>query len=161
MEKSVNGVKSSKNNSGKLILLCFVSFFGLIFVVNGIFAYMALSTHTGLVTKNAYEKGLAYNEVLQKVKNQPKLKEEAVYDSGVLRWFLADENNTFLENAMVSARIIRPVQGGYDFDVTLEYKGSGVYEAKLDLPLQGAWRAKLNSKWDNKEYQTTYNFVAN
>ena len=154
-------VSNSKDNSGKLILLYFVLFFGIIIIVNTIFVYISLSTHTGLVEKDYYKKGIAYNEILERAKNQPNLIDKVTYNNGILRWALADNDNKALEDASVSAIIIRPVQGGYDFNVKLENKGAGVYEAKIKPPLKGAWIAKLTSKWDNKQYQTTYNFMVN
>ncbi len=149
-----------KGTGGKLILLYFVAFFGVIIAVNVVFMYFAVTTFTGLVTEDPYEKGLAYNKVLEKAKAQPKLIQNAVYENGVLRWSLSDEDNISLDSAAVTAQIMRPVKSGFDFEVKLEYKGGNIYEAKLDLPMHGAWVAKLSAKWDKKQYQTTYNFVA-
>ncbi len=147
----------------KRILFYFIAFFGLIFVVNGIFAYMAIHTQTGVVTEHAYEKGLDYNALLDQAKNQPKLREKVTYAPPVLRWKILSESGRFIDKATVRAKLVRPVQEGHDFDITLSYKGRGIYEAPLKLPFKGLWVAKLESQWtENKKaktYKTTHQFI--
>ena len=159
MSEQPTATNTPKDSSGKLILLYFVMFFGFIATMDGIFVYIAISTQTGVVTDQAYERGLAFNETLAKAQSQPLLNQTANYESGVLRWKLSRADSTPLNSAVVSARIIRPIQDGYDHDVTLDYMENGIYETRLDLPLQGNWRAKLISKWDDKQYQTTFEFI--
>ena len=151
---------SKKPTGGRFVALCFVLFFGVIVVVNIIFLYMALSTQPGVVAKNTYEKGLAYDELIDKAKSQPDIKQDVSYDGKVLRWSLVDEGGEALIDAIVNVKIIRPVQNGYDFELKLEHSGGGIYEAELPLPLKGLWEARLSSKWNNKQYQTTYQFIA-
>lgn len=148
-----------RNPKDKWILICFLAFFGVIFIVNGVFIYTAIRTQPGLVTDNPYEKGLNFNKIIQKQKNQPSLKDKVSVTNDILRWQLRDKNGKKITNADVTAHIIRPVQEGYDFHVPLTHKGNGVYEAKLDLPLDGLWSVKLESQWDNKQYKTTHQFI--
>jgi len=143
-----------QKNSGRVILMYFVGFFAVIIVVNSIFIYSALSTHSGVVTEQPYKKGLAFNETLAKAKAQPALEHEVFYDDGVLRWKLP------VENASVTASIVRPVQEGHDFNIALKHTGSGVYEVKTELPLHGVWTANLKATWDNQQFQTTHDFIA-
>ncbi len=150
----------NKISDGKFIFLCFVLFFGVIVVVNSIFLYMALKTQPGVVTKNAYEKGLAYNDLIQKARSQPNIKQYVSYENGVIKWELASEDGVAITNADIDVKIIRPVQKGYDFDIKLKHDGNGVYKADISLPLKGLWEARLTSKWNNKQYQTTYQFIA-
>lgn len=147
----------------KYILFIFIAFFGVIFLINGIFAYVAISTQTGLVTEQYYQKGLDFDKTLEEARNQPKLIEQVTYESPILRWKLADKNSAPLLNATVSARLIRPVQDGHDFDISFVHKGNGIYEAPLTLPYKGSWVAKLESQWtqdnQNKVYKTTYPLI--
>ncbi len=156
LEKPVKPVKA---RGGKFVALCFVSFFGVIVAVNMVFLYMALSTQPGVVTKNSYEKGLAFNELLDKAKSQPNITQQASYSDGALRWVLMDEGGAPIVNATINAKIIRPVQDGYDFEVKLGHVGGGIYEVKMTLPLKGKWEARLSSKWNNKQYQTAHQFI--
>ncbi|HRX96484.1 MAG TPA: FixH family protein, partial [Bacteroidales bacterium] len=75
--------------------------------------------------------------VLEEAKNQPKLNDTVSYDVPMLRWKLADEQGAPLLNATVTAKLIRPVQDGHDFDISLVHKGNGIYEAPLNLPYKG------------------------
>jgi nitrogen fixation protein FixH len=143
-----------KKSDGRLVLMCFVAFFAVIIVVNSIFIYMALQTHSGVVVKNPYEKGLAFNQTLQAAKSQPDLKHDVSYSDGVLRWTLP------IINASVTAGILRSVRDGYDFDIALKHIGNGVYEAKPAMPLPGAWTAKLKATWNNQTFQTSHDFIA-
>lgn len=138
----------------------FFAFFSVIAAVNAVFIYSALSTQSGLVTERAYEKGLAYNEVLAAADNQPDLREEAEYKNGVLRWTIAEADGMAITGAQVKARIIRPVREGNDFDTVLQHRGGGVYEAKISPPLPGSWTAKLECEWNGKHYRTSYPFIA-
>ena len=144
-----------QKEKGTWVLLSFIVFFTFIAGVNAIFIYSALSTHSGVVTKQPYEKGLAYNETLDKARNQPNIDYKTSYENGVLQWQLDG-----IENADVSVKFLRAVRGGYDFDTTLEHIGGGIYEARPDLPLRGQWTAKLKATWNNTEFQTTHDFIA-
>ena len=139
---------------GGWVLLSFVAFFGLIAIVNGVFIYNAIGTHSGVVIEHPYEKGLAFNDVLEKAKKQPELRHEVSFVDGILRWKLP------VENANVKAQLIRSVQNGYDFDIILSYVGDGTYEARPQLPLKGIWSAKLKASWNNQEFQATHDFLA-
>ena len=146
-------IQPTKDPRDKWIPRYFFIFFGFIALLDGFFVYTAISTQTGLVTQNPYEKGIAYNEMLNKAHAQPALEQKVTYDNTVLRWALP------IENASVTASIMRPVQEGFDFDVVLNNSGNGIYEATLQTPMPGAWTAKMKARWDNQEFQTTYSFI--
>ena len=57
-------VKPPRQITGRMVLIGFILFFGVISVVNGIFMYMALHTWPGLTNTQAYKDGIKYNEVL-------------------------------------------------------------------------------------------------
>jgi nitrogen fixation protein FixH len=151
--------QSQKSPKDKYILFAFLAFFGVIFILDGIFVYIAVSTQTGVVTERAYEKGLEYNDVLAHAKNQPNLNDTVSFKDKILRWDLRNENNKAIKNAVTTARIIRPIQDGHDFDIILNYKNNGIYEAELEFPFKGLWVAKLESQWNKKTYKTTHKFI--
>lgn len=149
-----------KDPRDKWIPIYFVMFFAVIVCLDSIFVYIAISTQTGVVTENAYKKGLNYNELLDKAKAQPDIKQTVTYNNGVLRWQLADKHGQPLTNVIVNAKIIRTVHDGLDFEITLNHIGDGVYEGALKLPMDGRWLAKLSGKWKNKQYQIAHEFMA-
>ena len=58
---------------GRHVLMVVLGFFGVVFVVNGVMIYSALSTHTGLVANEPYRKGLHYNERIEADERQARL----------------------------------------------------------------------------------------
>ena len=144
---------------GTWVLLSFIAFFGVIVAVNAVFITTALSTHSGVVTEQPYEKGLAYDETLKAARAQPDLQQKAYFENSVLRWVLHDENGQTL-NADVSARLVRPVKYGQDFDVVMTQTSGGVYEADLNLSMKGRWEAQLKAEWQTQQYQTRFSFIA-
>lgn len=155
---------SKRNPKDKYVLFSFLAFFGVVFLVNGIFIYTAIKTQTGVVTEQAYEKGLAYNKTLEDAQNQPALKDKITYSQPVLRWVLRDETDAPLLNGVAKGHMIRPVQDGHDFDISFISRGDGVYEAMVMPPLKGQWVVKLESVWtqnnQEKSYKTTYQLMA-
>lgn len=55
-------------NDNIRIPLYFIAAFLVVFVVNGFFVYQAINTNHGVVTENAYEKGLDYNRIVKEVR---------------------------------------------------------------------------------------------
>ena len=144
---------------GTWVLLSFIAFFGVVIAVNTVFITTALRTHSGVITEQPYEKGLAYDEILQTARAQPAVQQQVTFENSTLTWVLKDEANNPID-AIVTARLIRPVKDGYDFDIDLVKVENGVYESKLNLPMKGRWDAHLKAQWDNQSYQTHYPFVA-
>ncbi len=144
---------------GRTVLISFILFFGMIVGVNSVFIYYALDSHPGVITENPYEKGLKFDEAINKAKNQPKIENTITYEGGVLAWVLKDVDNTPLEDAKTSVKMVRPVDDGNDRKFILNYVGNGRYEAALDLQHKGSWLAHLKAQWDNKEFQTQKSII--
>ncbi len=149
----------SNPEKGTWVLMIFTAFFGLIIAVNSVFIYNAINSHSGVVTDNPYRKGLAYNDVLEAARAQPKIRENVFYHNGVLRWMADDEAGVPLE-AYVVAKLVRTVKDGHDFDVVLKRIKPGLYEVALDLPMKGQWSAQIKAIWDSKQYQARHTFIA-
>jgi len=146
-----------KPNHGRVIFIYFILFFATIVGVNSFFIYSAIHSFPGVITDNPYKKGLVYDEIIEKAKSQPKLQNIVSFENNILRWSLADSNGNHIENADVKVHVVRPLQDGYDFDITMEYIGNGEYEAKPTMPLKGSWTAHLKATWNNtEEFQTSY-----
>lgn len=67
--KNEDQAKDTKQ-SGLWVLWSLLLFFLVFASVDAFFVYKALSTHTGVVTENAYEKGLHYNEILDEARRR-------------------------------------------------------------------------------------------
>ncbi len=158
----MNENASPQRNSDRWIPWLFVLFFGVIALVDGAFVTIAVRTHTGLVTEQAYEKGLAFNKTLAEAKAQAQtdVTQNAYFNNGILSWRLSTKDGRFIDNALVSAKMYRPAHDGADFEIILNHKGRGLYEARPQFPLKGQWTAKLEAKWENLQYKTTLDLIA-
>ncbi len=145
--------------NGRFVLFCFLFFFFTVGAVDAFFVYTALNTNTGLVTEHSYEKGLAYNKLLDKAKSQPVISEKATYENGIFQWKISNTQEGPIQNADVAVKFVRPVKDGYDFETTLRDKNDGTYEQNVDFPLPGLWIAKMSAQWNNQTYQTSHEFM--
>jgi nitrogen fixation protein FixH len=109
-----------------------------------------MRTHSGLVTDHAYEKGLAYNQVVQADEEQKEKgwKSEVNYDNGKLRFTLRDRHNNPITPEKATATIIRPTQSGMDF--TVELRGT---ETPLEFPAPGLWKLRIDAQYQGVHYQ--------
>ena len=139
---------------GTWVLLSFAAFFGVIVAVNAVFITLALETHSGVVVERPYERGLAFNEILEKARAQADIEYDVSYEGGVLRLSLP------VTTAEVAALFMRQVKGGDDFEMVLAHRGGGVYEAVPEMPLPGAWRVRLKARWEKQTFQTVYELIA-
>ncbi|MBF0427998.1 MAG: FixH family protein [Magnetococcales bacterium] len=137
-----------------------ILFFVAVFVVNGVFIYLGLSTWPGLVTEGAYTKGLAFNQVLKAQQAQDALGWQGTLDAshlsagqeGRLIFSIRDQQGQPLPEARIQGILVRPVQQGVDQTFTMTQKQPGVYESSLLRPLPGHWDVKLNVLAMEKEY---------
>jgi len=146
----------------RLIPWYFVMFFVVVFAVNGVFIYLATSTQSGLVTEQAYEKGLAYNQTISKAATNQALgwhAEMSLTDTG-LALRLTDGQGSPIIGAKVQARFIRPASSGHDMSHTMAELESGRYIANITLPLKGQWDVTIAATWNQQHYQETQRLMA-
>lgn len=140
----------------RLIPWYFVAFFVVVAILDGIFVYVATSTHTGVVTERAYDKGLAYNETVAAAEAQKQLgwqAEVALGTDRVLSFTLTDESGQPLGGAAVKATFMRPTQDGMDFVAELAESADGVYTAQVDFPVDGLWDVRVFAIEGGQDFQ--------
>ena len=129
--------------TGRHVLWGFIVFFGLIFAMNGVFLYYALSTHTGLDTTNAYRRGLDYNSRLAAEKRQNRLGWQAALTLAPQRdrLTLIVKSKTGLPVSYldVSALLGRPATDKFDHKLVLKEDSPGRYEADFAPLDAGNW----------------------
>jgi nitrogen fixation protein FixH len=129
----------------------FVAFFGVVLLANGAMIWIAFATWTGLETESAYQKGLAYNRVLDQARAQAsrgwqvdlefaQADERAV----AVKLALADRHGDLIEDASVSTTFFRPTHEGHDQVAAIPHRYGGEYEARVELPLAGQWDVQLS-----------------
>ena len=149
----------NKPLNGWWVFAAFFLFFAVIVLVNSVFITMALRSHSGVVTEDAYRKGLTYNETLQQARNQPAMSSAFHFKDNIVYWSLSGKDNQPIENADITAKFQRPVKDGDDFSARLHPSGNGVYSSEVEFPVKGSWKVILSAKWDDKTYQTTQELI--
>jgi nitrogen fixation protein FixH len=133
-----------------------VGFFVVVAILDGIFVYVATSTHTGVITRESYERGLAYNETVEAAEKSAALGWKSTLDlvaGSDLMFVLNDKAGAPLSGATVTARMVRPTQDGHDFELPLEETAAGEYRAPVTFPLDGLWDVRIFVEWKQHQYQ--------
>ncbi len=124
-----------------------IAFFGVIFAVNGVFLYSALSTHTGVIANEPYRKGLAYNEriAFDAAQTARGWVEEVALDADGSRLVvsLKDAKGGPVTGLKISGLVGRPSTGEQDVAVTLAETRPGHYEAVTNLTGRGTFMVNL------------------
>ena len=147
--------KPIKEFTGKKALMWIVGFFLVIFTVNAIMATIAVGTWGGLETKDAYKKGLYYNDEIAAAEIQKNSGWDITLSHSPTRltgdridvaitWPDSD-----LPPEKVVALIGRAVTDIHDQRIILTKTGTHIYSAPLTLPKAGQWNITILVKQAN------------
>ena len=133
-----------------------VGFFVVLAIMDGIFVTIATRTHTGVVTDEAYNRGLAYNETIEAAEAQDALgwQSSVRLDDTGLVFEITDTVGKPLSGASVRAEISRPLEADQGQIVSLNEARPGVYSADIEFPADGQWDARVFLTWQSHTYQT-------
>ena len=135
--------KSEFRLKGWHVFTCLAVFFGVIFAANGVMVYLAFGSFTGDDVDDAYARGLAYNEVIERREAAKALgwvmSVERDEKAHVLRIVLKDRYEQALSGLDVKGQLRRPVQAREDMVLAFQGKSGGVYEASLKGVAEGQW----------------------
>jgi len=142
--------RRERKMTGRTVLLSFLAFFGVVFLVNGIFFWFASDSWSGLSTEDAYRKGIAFNDELARADAQRLLgwTTETAYESGApgagrLTFALRTADGQPVRNRVVSATFRRPVTEDSDFAAVLNSDETGRYVANIAPPGPGQWDVRI------------------
>ncbi len=123
----------------------FVLCFGLVFVVNGILIWFAVSSFSGVSVEGPFDRGRTYNAVLAEAKRQADLgwRVDVAIEGRRLVVSVVDRDGVPVDLLAAEGRLVRPVERIADVPVALAGAGGGRYVAALDLPKPGLWDVKL------------------
>lgn len=134
--------------TGRHVALMMVAFFAVIFAVNAYFIFIGLKTFPGLVTEEAYQEGLAFNQELASVRANDALGWHTAFtwtDAG-LRVDLADRDRRPLDGLLIAATLSRPLGTPDVHEVMLTPRGNGTYVADLRLDQPGQWTVAIKAE---------------
>ncbi|MEX2643419.1 MAG: FixH family protein [Acetobacterales bacterium] len=145
----------------------FVGGFAVVIAANATLTYFALSSWTGLETREAYIRGNHYNAVLEADARQQALgwKVEAGLarlpdGSEGLNVELRDAAGRPFGGAAVTARLVRPTHEGYDLDLAVPERAVGSYAVPVRLPLPGIWDVRIEARAGADTYRRTVRVVS-
>jgi len=148
--------KTGPRPSDKYIPWYFVAFFVVLFSFDGIFVYLAVSSHRGVVEDNSYQRGLNYNDTVAASEAQAALgwHSDLVFTADdTLELQMADADGNPLRAARVTARFFRPTQAGSDFTITLDEAAGGLYTSEPINTVPGQWEVRVFVLWKQHHYQ--------
>jgi nitrogen fixation protein FixH len=151
MSPTVLTTRRERGVQGRHVLAGVLAFFALVFLVNGAMIYSAISTHTGLVAREPYRKGLYYNERISADERQARLGWKDAVEltrDGRIVVALTDGDDRPVPGRKVAVLIGRPSTDRKDVKATLSETRSGRYAGKT-APLEaGTWLVALEVRDD-------------
>jgi nitrogen fixation protein FixH len=150
---SLSEVQKKKYN--KIIPLYFVAFFVVLAILDGIFVYLAVNSQTGLVTENAYEKGIRYNQAIEQAERDKDVKHNISFEQvgekdGIINYAIQTDNE--INSVIVQA--IRPINDDLDFSEQMSKSKAGLhYSTNVTFPSKGLWDLLVIARSDDVEYR--------
>ena len=149
---------------GKVLLIC-IGFFGVIFGVDAIMAFDAISTFRGEVTAHPYEKGLAYNSDIEAAKAQAArdwrvdVSFAADGPARSARIAFSDPTGHPVEGLSVAGVFASPGDVRRDKSFTLQETTPGTYVGQT-TPARGVWDFEITASRDGKTLFRSKNRVS-
>ncbi len=138
---------------GKHVLIAFLGFFGVIFAVNGVFLYSAISTYTGVVAQEPYRKGLQYNDRIAAGARQAELgwteTIEVNSDAVILR--LTDRAGKPVSGLRIEGVLGRPSTNPHDIALSFSEIDTGRYAVDVGAIEPGSWMVNIEAAWPRSE----------
>jgi nitrogen fixation protein FixH len=153
--------------TGRMVLVITVTFFALIFGVNGVMVYLAIGTFPGAVTGSSYKASQEYNKEIAAAAEQAKLgwkvSEHATLEGGAARITLegTDANGAPLTGLAFTATLQHPVKQGEDRAGEMKpvVGTSGRFEAVISGVEAGQWELVIDGSRDGKRLYRSQNRV--
>jgi nitrogen fixation protein FixH len=159
MSPTVLPARRQHGLQGRHVLALFLAFFVLVFLVNGAMIYSAVSTHTGLVAREPYRKGLHYNERIAADERQARLgwtDTVALSRDGRVVVALADADGRPVAGLRAEVLIGRPSTDRQDTRLALREVEPGRYEARTEPLAAGSWLLALEVRTDRAAADPVY-----
>ncbi|HUO53187.1 MAG TPA: FixH family protein [Rhodoblastus sp.] len=137
--------------TGRMVLLILVGFFGVMLIVNFIFASYAVKTFSGLDADNPYDTGLAYNKEIAAAKAQQTLRwsvdlnRTAESDATQITVSVKDKDGKPVSGLDAELNFYFPATRKLDRQVAAAPIAEGVYSGAASLH-HGRWELELTLK---------------
>ena len=136
--------------TGRHVLLGLFGFFGVMFAVNGVMVYFALTTFSGLETRDAYRSGLDYNSTIAKAEDQRRRGWKTTIDLAETRdaidLTILDRHGSAVRALALVGRIGRPASEIHDRDLAFREVAPGRYRAAFAALGDGQWDLRVHTE---------------
>lgn len=138
---TMNGTHDPRR--GRWIPWVFVGGMLAVVAVNAVLVLASVSTFTGVTVSRAYERGRAYNQVLEEAARQDALgwRADVAAGGGMLRVTVLDREGRPVAGRLEGV-LLRPLEGT-EQPLDLAAAGPGHWVAGLAVPRPGQWEARL------------------
>ena len=128
--------------TGRHVLAAMVTFFGVVFAVNGVLLWQAIATHGGLVANEPYRKGLEYNRRIEADERQQAMgwtETVTIERSAGVAVMLSDRSGQPVTGLVLAGTLGRPTTLRHDMALRFEEEAPGRYVAAVAVLDAGAW----------------------
>ncbi len=136
--------------NGRHVLFGLIAFFAIVLVADAYMIYKAVSTFGGLETKDAYRKGLAYNDRIAAANAQAKRgwrdRLDYLPQTKRLRIALLDRDGAGVSGLEITASLGRPATNRFDRQLSFVQTGPGTYVAEVPDIKSGWWTVEVQAK---------------
>jgi nitrogen fixation protein FixH len=141
--------------TGRRFLFLLLAAFAIVFGVNGLLIYKALSTFDGIEVDDAYQRGRAYNRTLEAMATQtargwratirvtPSGHQGAALHAVRVAVTLTDRSGVPVRDVNMHATFWRPVSVGVDRRFAMPEVAPGLYRGDVQLSCGGNWVLRL------------------
>ena len=128
------------------VLLILLGFFGVMFSVNGVFLYHAITSFPGEDVKKSYVQGLHYNETLADRARQAELgwRAEAGIQGNNIVFRLRDREDRALTDLSVIGELRRLTTKEADRYLVFSSGRNGHYTTNADMLSAGQWQLRVS-----------------
>ncbi len=155
------------SSSHRWIPWTFVGGLAVVIAVNGLLAYFAATSATGLVTEHPFESGNSYNRVLAAGAAQDALGWHGTaqflargYGRGEIAVEFSDAAGRPIRGLAVTARFERPVDPLPDRTVSLAETAAGHYVAAVALDRPGQWELRIGAARGHDRFAFAQRIIA-
>jgi nitrogen fixation protein FixH len=149
MTVALENSRSASRSKRSLIPWIFVGGMAVVVVVNAVMITLAVRSWTGLVVEKPYERGVAYNRVLEAQHRQDALGWNfAVGTDGAdrIRLTVTGRDGQPLDGLALTAALVRPIDLLPDVPLIFKQTEAGVYVAEAQAPKPGQWDLKVEAQ---------------
>ncbi len=150
MNTQTPSLRQPRQVTGRMVLLCFIAFFGVIATVNAVMIRFAVTTFTGLQTDSAYRAGLAYPAEEARAARQDDLHWQVdgqvardATGAALIEVGVRDANGQTVPGVVVNARLAHPAITRRDHVLSLQRDASGRHRGTTDAAA-GQWVLTLD-----------------